>query len=101
MYGEDIPPSGFDCSGFVSYVVNHCGNGWNYGRLSAEGLRGQCAVVPPSEARPGDLIFFQGTYSTPGCIPCRNLCGERNDDPLRGSGPICQCQQQLLAATFP
>lgn len=59
-------PSGFDCSGFVSYVVNHCGNGWNYGRLSAEGLRGQCAVVPPSEARPGDLIFFQGTYSTPG-----------------------------------
>ena len=59
-------PSGFDCSGFVSYVVNHCGNGWNYGRLTAEGLRGQCALVSPTEAKPGDLIFFQGTYNTSG-----------------------------------
>ena len=59
-------PSGFDCSGFVSYVVNHCGNGWNYGRLTAEGLRGQCAFVSPAEAKPGDLIFFQGTYNTSG-----------------------------------
>lgn len=59
-------PSGFDCSGFVSYVINHCGNGWNYGRLTADGLRGQCAQVAPSDARPGDLIFFQGTYNTPG-----------------------------------
>ena len=59
-------PSGFDCSGFVSYVVNHCGNGWNYGRLTAEGLRGQCTFVSPAEAKPGDLIFFQGTYNTPG-----------------------------------
>ena len=59
-------PSCFDCSGFVSYVVNHCGNGWNYGRLTAEGLRGQCAFVSPAEAKPGDLIFFQGTYNTSG-----------------------------------
>ena len=59
-------PSGFDCSGFASYVVNHCGNGWNYGRLTAEGLRGQCAFVSPAEAKPGDLIFFQGTYNTSG-----------------------------------
>ena len=59
-------PSGFDCSGFVSYVVNHCGNGWNYGRLTAEGLRGQCTFVSPAEAKPGDLIFFQGTYNTSG-----------------------------------
>lgn len=59
-------PSGFDCSGFVSYVINHCGNGWNYGRLTADGLRAQCANIPPSEAKPGDLIFFQGTYATPG-----------------------------------
>ena len=59
-------PTGFDCSGFVSYVINHCGNGWDYGRLTADGLRGVCTYVSPSEAKPGDLIFFQGTYNTPG-----------------------------------
>lgn len=59
-------PSGFDCSGFVSYVINHCGNGWNYGRLTADGLRGVCTYVSPAEAKPGDLIFFQGTYNTSG-----------------------------------
>lgn len=59
-------PSGFDCSGFVSYVINNCGNGWNYGRLTAEGLRSICTYVSPSEAQPGDLIFFQGTYNTSG-----------------------------------
>lgn len=59
-------PSGFDCSGFVSYVINHCGNGWNMGRQTAEGLRNQCTFVSPENAKPGDLIFFQGTYSTPG-----------------------------------
>ena len=59
-------PSGFDSSGFVSYVINHCGNGWNYGRLTADGLRGVCTYVSPEEAKPGDLIFFQGTYNTSG-----------------------------------
>ena len=59
-------PSGFDCSGYVSWVINHCGNGWNYGRLTANGLRARTTPVSPSEAKPGDLIFFQGTYDTPG-----------------------------------
>ncbi|MBO6241983.1 MAG: C40 family peptidase [Butyrivibrio sp.] len=59
-------PSGFDCSGFVSYVINHCGNGWNVGRQTANGLRHITANVPSSEAKPGDLIFFQGTYDTAG-----------------------------------
>ena len=59
-------PSGFDCSGFVSYVINHCGNGWNLGRQTAEGLRNSCTFVSPGDAKPGDLIFFQGTYNTPG-----------------------------------
>ena len=59
-------PSGFDCSGFVSYVINHCGNGWNLGRQTADGLRSNCTYVAPAEAKPGDLIFFQGTYNTPG-----------------------------------
>lgn len=58
--------SGFDCSGFVSWVINHCGNGWNYGRLTAEGIRQVCAYVPPSEAKPGDIIFFEKTYDTAG-----------------------------------
>lgn len=60
-------PSGFDCSGFVSYVINNCGNGWNYGRQTANGLRGITGHVSSSEAKPGDLVFFHGTYDTPGC----------------------------------
>ncbi|SCY13813.1 C40 family peptidase [Butyrivibrio sp. INlla14] len=60
-------PDGFDCSGFVSYVINHCGNGWNVGRQTANGLRGITGYVPASEAKPGDLVFFQGTYDTAGC----------------------------------
>ncbi len=59
-------PDGFDCSGFVSYVINHCGNGWNVGRQTANGLRAITGNVPASEAKPGDLVFFQGTYDTPG-----------------------------------
>lgn len=59
-------PSGFDCSGFVSYVVNNCGAGFNFGRLTAESWRQQCSTISASQARPGDLIFFQGTYNTSG-----------------------------------
>lgn len=59
-------PSGFDCSGFVSYVVNNCGTGFNFGRLTAENWRRQCSIISASQARPGDLIFFQGTYNTSG-----------------------------------
>ena len=66
VWGGASPSTSFDCSGFVSWVINHCGNGWNYGRLTAEGLRNVCAIIPSSEAKPGDLIFFQGTYDTSG-----------------------------------
>ncbi len=66
VWGGDSPEPGFDCSGFVCWVVNHCGNGWDVGRQSAEGLRQACTAVPASEAKPGDLVFFQGTYGTPG-----------------------------------
>ncbi|MCD8382350.1 MAG: NlpC/P60 family protein [Clostridiales bacterium] len=59
-------PSGFDCSGFVSYCINNCGADWSVGRLTANGLLGICTKVSSSEAQPGDLIFFQGTYSTSG-----------------------------------
>ena len=59
-------PSGFDCSGFVSYAVNNCGAGFHFGRQTAENWRRQCTIIPASQARPGDLIFFQGTYNTSG-----------------------------------
>lgn len=66
VWGGAFPETGFDCSGFVSWVINNCGNGWNVGRQTAEGLRRSCTPVSASEAKPGDLIFFQGTYNTPG-----------------------------------
>lgn len=66
VWGGASPSTGFDCSGFVSWVINNCGNGWNVGRQTAEGLRGCCAHVPPAQAKPGDLIFFQNTYPTSG-----------------------------------
>lgn len=66
VWGGDSPQTGFDCSGFVCWVANHCGNGWDVGRQTAEGLRGKCTAVSPSAAKPGNLIFFQGTYHTSG-----------------------------------
>lgn len=66
VWGGASPSTSFDCSGFVSWVINNCGNGWNVGRQTADGLRSCCAYVSPSEAKPGDLIFFQGTYNTSG-----------------------------------
>ena len=66
VWGGSSPSTSFDCSGFVSYVYNNCGLGWNFGRLGAEGLRQTCAYVSPTNAKPGDLIFFQGTYDTTG-----------------------------------
>lgn len=66
VWGGSSPSTSFDCSGFVSYVINHCGNGWNVGRLTATGLKNYCTIIRPEEAKPGDLIFFQGTYNTSG-----------------------------------
>lgn len=64
VWGGASPSTSFDCSGFVSWVVNH--TGWNFGRLTADGLLGVCTPVSSADARPGDLIFFQGTYNTSG-----------------------------------
>ena len=66
VWGGSSPSTSFDCSGFVSWVINHCGNGWNVGRQTANGLMGKCYIIPKSEAKPGDLIFFQKTYNTSG-----------------------------------
>ena len=66
VWGGSSPSTSFDCSGFVSYVINNCGNGWNYGRLTANGWKNTTARVNASDVKPGDLIFFQGTYDTAG-----------------------------------
>ena len=66
VWGGSSPSTSFDCSGFVSYVINNCGNGWNYGRLTANGWKNTTARVNASDVKPGDLIFFQGTYDTSG-----------------------------------
>ena len=70
VWGGSSPSTSFDCSGFVSWVVNHCGLGWDYGRLGADGLKNVCVYVSPADAKPGDLIFFQGTYDTTGASHC-------------------------------
>ena len=66
VWGGSSPSTSFDCSGFVSWVINHCGNGWNVGRLTANGLKNYCQPIRASEAKPGDLVFFRGTYNTSG-----------------------------------
>lgn len=66
VWGGSSPSTSFDCSGFVSWVINNCGNGWSVGRLTANGLMNVCDIIPRSSAEPGDLIFFQGTYDTSG-----------------------------------
>ena len=67
VWGGSNPSTSFDCSGFVSYVINHCGNGWSVGRQTANGLLTNCCTrVSRDEAKPGDLIFFKGTYETTG-----------------------------------
>ena len=64
VWGGSKPSTSFDCSGFVSWVINH--SGWNVGRQTAQGLCNLCTPVPAGNARPGDLVFFKGTYNTPG-----------------------------------
>lgn len=64
VWGGSNPNTSFDCSGYVSWVINH--SGWNVGRLGAQGLCNICTPVTGTQARPGDLIFFKGTYDTPG-----------------------------------
>ena len=65
VWGGSSPSTGFDCSGFVCWVINHSGAG-SVGRTTAEGLRQWTNTIPASERQPGDIIFFQGTYDTAG-----------------------------------
>ena len=65
VWGGSSPSTSFDCSGFVSWVVNNCGVGWSVGRLTAQGLYNICTPVNETEAKPGDLVFFEYTYEGP------------------------------------
>lgn len=64
VWGGSSPSTSFDCSGFVSWVINH--SGWDVGRLGAQGLCNICTPVSSANVKPGDLVFFTGTYDTPG-----------------------------------
>ncbi len=63
VWGGTNPTTSFDCSGYVSWVINH--SGWNYGRLGVMGLEDICTPVSVADAKPGDLVFFIGTYDAP------------------------------------
>ena len=68
VWGGSSPSTSFDCSGFVSWVINH--SGWDVGRLGAQGLCNICTPVSSANVKPGDLVFFTGTYDTPGVSHC-------------------------------
>ena len=72
VWGGSSPSTSFDCSGYLSYVLNQCG--WNVGRLGAQGLYNYC--TPTSSPQPGDLVFFVGTYDTPGVSHCGLYVGD-------------------------
>ena len=72
LWGGSSPATSFDCSGYVSWVINH--SGWNVGRLGAQGLYNIC--TPTSSPKPGDLVFFKGTYDTPGVSHCGIYVGD-------------------------
>ena len=72
VWGGSSPATSFDCSGYVSWVINH--SGWNVGRLGAQGLYNIC--TPTSAPRPGDLVFFVGTYDTAGVSHCGIYVGD-------------------------
>ena len=64
VWGGSTPETGFDCSGYVCWVYNQ--NGYDVGRTTANGLWNKSQHISEAEAKPGDLVFFEGTYDTPG-----------------------------------
>lgn len=72
VWGGSNPNTSFDCSGFVSYVYNQCG--WDFGRLGAQGLYN--ISTRTNNPKPGDLVFFTGTYDTPGVSHCGIYVGD-------------------------
>ena len=88
VWGGSSPSTSFDCSGFVSYVINNSGNGWNYGRLTANGWKNETARVADSDVKPGDLVFFQGTYNTAGASHVGIVVDQVNKIMIHCGNPI-------------
>ena len=84
VWGGSSPATSFDCSGYVCWVVNH--SGWNIGRLSAQGICNVCTPISAANAQPGDLVFFKGTYDTPGVSHCGIYVG--NNTMIHCGDPI-------------
>lgn len=84
VWGGSSSATSFDCSGYVSWVANH--SGWDIGRLSAQGLYSICTQISADDAKPGDLIFFKGTYPTYGISHVGIYAG--NDEMLHAGNPI-------------
>ena len=88
VWGGYSPVSGFDCSGFVRWVINHCGNGWNVGRQTANGLKVITDRVRESDVKPGDLVFFKGTYNTTGASHVGIVVDPVNHVMIHAGNPI-------------
>ena len=98
VWGGSTPETGFDCSGYVCWVYNQ--NGYDVGRTTANGLWNKSQHISEAEAKPGDLVFFEGTYDTPGKRSCRNLPWKRDDGVCRRPHKVCQYSFVLLAEIF-
>lgn len=84
VWGGSSPATSFDCSGYVCWVVNH--SGWDIGRLSAQGICNVCTPISAANVQPGDLVFFKGTYDTPGVSHCGIYVG--NNTMIHCGDPI-------------
>ena len=92
VWGGSSPSTSFDCSGFVSWVINH--SGWNVGRLGAQGLYNICTPVSMANAQPGDLIFFWHTYDAP------NPNGVTHVGIYVGNGQMIHCGDPISYANI-
>ena len=99
VWGGASPSTSFDCSGFVSWVINNCGNGWNVGSRRRTDSVPAVPEYRRHQAKPGDLIFFQGTYNTSGASMWEFMWA-MDDDPLRQPNSIYQYRIDILAAAF-
>ena len=97
VWGGSSPSTSFDCSGYISWVLNH--SGWNVGRQTAQGLYNFCTPVSAAQVKPGDLVFFKGTYDTPG-VSIAYLCGQFHHAALRRPYLLHKPQLKILAGTF-